>query len=109
MADEAEDLARGTGRSTGLLLQAVGRALLERGQWVEFRDHAGHKGAGSATHWAKIIGELAVALGIDSIEATTRGSEVWVISLAPDFSPCGKGCKPRLKRPRLPARQRGER
>lgn len=35
-----EDPLRGTGRTTGLMLVAIGKAMLAPDEWVEFVDHA---------------------------------------------------------------------
>jgi hypothetical protein len=34
------DKQRGTGRTTGLILEAIGKAVQNRGKWVVFQDHA---------------------------------------------------------------------
>lgn len=81
------DPLRGTGRSTGLLLKAIGEALLNHCTWVEFVDHA-HDATYPATPqhaemWLETFEHLHLQLGLRCMRVRTRGSRIWIISLAP--------------------------
>ena len=75
-----DDPQRGTGRSTGLMLKAISEALLNRCTWVEFHDH--YRGVGD--DWAvDSLEMLCVQIGLQWMRVHSRGSRVWIISLAP--------------------------
>ncbi|NCC52817.1 MAG: hypothetical protein EOM20_16600 [Spartobacteria bacterium] len=58
-----EDRYRQTGRTTGLILKAIGEALLARGSEVEFIDHYPHTLDSACYHVAHIF-EIATTLNI---------------------------------------------
>lgn len=57
-----EDPLRGTGRTTGLMLIAIGNAMLSPDQWITFRDHFTHT-TDSAPIYASLIKGLCKAHG----------------------------------------------
>ena len=59
-----DDKCRGTGRTTGLMLLALGNASLARGEYVPFVDHC-EMSVGSARIHKECIELLAKKLGLD--------------------------------------------
>ena len=74
-----DDPNRGTGRTTGLILMALGNAALARGKSVEFIDHCPHTRERACT-WKEEIAAKAELLNL-SMEVTRKGSRVFVRSL----------------------------
>jgi hypothetical protein len=58
-----DDPLRGTGRTTGLMLKAIGDALLKPDEWVEFVDHYGHDRNVAESH-AEQLRWVAEAVGL---------------------------------------------
>lgn len=74
-----DEPALGTGRSTGLILKAIGEALLNHCNWVEV-DH-------NVDDWAvDVIEMLCSQLGLSWMRVHSRAGRVWIISLAPTFA-----------------------
>lgn len=73
-----EDPLRGAGRTTGLMLVAIGTALLKPDEWVEFTDHY-ERGPSHADIYAQSIRAAAYLLGI-TVDVEVRGGSVWVRS-----------------------------
>lgn len=74
-----DDPLRGTGRTTGLMLKAIGEALLSRCTWVEVADHYPR----DPTLLLDTIELLCAQLGLQFMRTRIRGERVYVISLAP--------------------------
>jgi len=72
------DEARGTGRTTGLMLRALGDALLDPGGEVEFCNHE-PMGCADAQYAAGNIKHMAHRLGL-SVAVQRVGSRVFVVS-----------------------------
>jgi ribose 5-phosphate isomerase len=78
MEDEMNDPNRGTGRTTGLMLQALGNAVMARGADVEFVDHWPH--THHAAHRMKCqIEAMAETLGL-LMDVRRDGARVFVRS-----------------------------
>jgi hypothetical protein len=73
------DKMRGTGRSTGLILIALGTASLKPGKWIEFKDHQKH-GRDGAMMWRERIYDIAGCLYL-CVRVKTEKSRVFVKSL----------------------------
>ncbi len=73
-----QDPNRGTGRTTGLMLIALGQAALARGEWVEFRDHMPHT-CSSARHHCQNLRSLARHNGL-FVEIRRTGAKVEIRS-----------------------------
>jgi len=73
-----DESARGTGRTTGLILQALGRAALARGEDVEFVDHDPHTHQ-SAHRLTWAIKSMAALCGL-FVVVRREGSRVFVRS-----------------------------
>ena len=72
------DEVRGTGRTTGLMLRAIGDALLDPGGEVEFCDHEPH--TYTSARMAHIaIDQMAATLGL-AVAVHRVGSRVFIIS-----------------------------
>ena len=74
-----DDPNRGTGRTTGLILQALGNAALARGKSVEFIDHCPHTYE-SARAWRQLVKDRAEYLNL-KMEVSREGNRVFVRSL----------------------------
>lgn len=73
-----DDPKRGTGRTTGLMLKALGEAALARGSEVEFVDHFPHTHS-SADRMAHQLRSMAEMLGL-LVSVRRDGSRVFVSS-----------------------------
>ena len=60
---KTDDPMRGTGRTTGLMLIAIGDALLHPGQWRRFQDHRPITAA-TAVLYSCPLGRLCAKLGL---------------------------------------------
>lgn len=69
---------RGTGKSTGLILVALGNASLAHGREVEFADHCPHKHC-TAQLWKNVIQNHAYCLGLE-MKVRREGKRVFVRS-----------------------------
>ncbi|WP_425618051.1 hypothetical protein NA78x_001744 [Anatilimnocola sp. NA78] len=78
-----DDPLRGTGRTIGLMLKAIGEALLHHCTWVEFVNHHEHRNRSDAESWLEVLELLCIQLGLQFMRIRTRGNRVWIISLAP--------------------------
>jgi hypothetical protein len=79
-----DDKNRGTGRTTGLILIAIGNSSLSRGEWVAFTDH--HKpttGALKVSH-VNYCRNVMERLGLKG-ECRIIGGQVMVRSLVKDI------------------------
>jgi len=72
---------RGTGRTTGLMLHALGVALLFPDSEIQFFDHRQPHSLGRARLYGLSLRNLARALGID-VEVRVDGTAVYVRSTA---------------------------
>jgi len=59
---------RGTGRTSGGILQAIADALFAPGRWVEFKDHAGYSTPGLADAVSRMVKQLNLRIAV----VTTR-------------------------------------
>lgn len=73
------DPLRGTGRTTGLMLQAVGKALLNPCTWIEFVDHYPR----NSFSWPTMLEEFMASNGLEHMKVEMHQRRVWLISLAP--------------------------
>lgn len=74
------DPLRGTGRTTGLMMQAIGKALLNPCTWIEFVDHYPK----NSFYWPKMLEDLIRSSGLQHMKVTIQADgRVWLISLAP--------------------------
>ena len=74
-----DDLNRGTGRTTGLMLCALGNALLAHGDEVEFVDHWPHTYR-AARDWKPHLAHMAELHGLN-IAVRRKGARLFVRSL----------------------------
>ena len=79
MEVDVDDQNRGTGRTTGLMLQALGNAALARGAEVEFVDHWPHTHH-AAHRMERQIRAMAETLGL-MMDVRRGGSRVFVQSI----------------------------
>jgi len=81
-----DDVNRGTGRTTGLMLCSLGNALLAHGVEVEFADHCTHTHS-SAREWKPHVAHMAESLGLH-IAVRRSGARLFVRStLQPKGTP----------------------
>ena len=74
------DPLRGTGRTTGLMMQAVGKALLNPCTWIEFVDHY----QGDSEQWLLMLEDFIACNGLELMKVERYRRRVWLISLAPN-------------------------
>ena len=78
--DRWEDPYRGTGRTTGLMLQTIGRAMLQPGDRVLFRDHHDNDQDAAIKHY-RLARELVHLLQVgDRFTVTIDGCLVYLTS-----------------------------
>ena len=74
-----ENVGRRTGKSVGLLLQSISRAILAQGKEIEFIDHFPHT-PDTAQHWKSILDDfielLELRMGVRCV-----GTQVYIRSL----------------------------
>lgn len=78
-----DEYNRGTGRTTGLILKAIGDALLNQGEWVEFIDHWPHTFE-RAENFAGLLQGTAGTLGI-VVKTKCKERQVFVMSVMPEW------------------------
>jgi len=79
MKKRMSDPDRGTGRTTGLMLQAISKALLNKGENIEFIDHA-KQGYNEAVNHSDRMECIIDGLWL-SMCVSVRGNRVFVRSL----------------------------
>ena len=73
-----DDSLRGTGRTTGLMLIAVGTALQKPGEWIEFHDHSPASPLVAKSHQAAAV-SMCGALGLN-LKVERTGNRVSFLS-----------------------------
>lgn len=74
-----DDPLRGTGRTTGLMLLAIGGALTHQGQWVDFIDHFG-RGFRHQRVFASRLRSLCQSLGLSCMDVKPLRNKVQIKS-----------------------------
>lgn len=89
-----DESRRGTGRTIGLMLKAIGESLLRPCEWVEFVDHAPTTVNRAAT-FAEMIRKRCGSVHLEHMTVVQREHQVFVMSHPPrreagvsDMHPC---------------------
>lgn len=75
-----DDPLRGTGRTLGLMLVAIGAALQKQGEWVEFVDHHSSRSVLTAQNHHSRMVSLCKQLKLPLMDVERNGSKIRIRS-----------------------------